>query len=251
MKRSEKLYQITSLKKGVYLVNFDELMNTEYKTTTNILLVETGKRIFVCDTYLGKSYLEKVFGELWNDFQDREYVVFNSHAHWDHYWGNSFFLKHQIIAHNLCYQAMQRSFLVDYQRNQNLAQENIELCLPNLLFSKKIVFPVEQVEVFYTPGHSEDGISIFFLKHGILFAGDNLEYLIPTYCDFSKGTIKYQETLKHYLKLEAEIYVPGHEKVLSQLEVKQNLKYLDDVQNGIIDKYLDDKYFKKHKTNIL
>lgn len=250
-RKGDSLYKINLLKKGVYLVNFDELLTTEYQTTTNILLVENKNKIFVCDTYLGASYLEQVLREIWSDFQSREYVVFNSHAHWDHYWGNSFFAKHQIVADYLCYQEMQQSFWADYRKNQYLAAELVELCLPNLLFTGKINFPEAEVEVFHTPGHSEDGISVFFQKQGILFAGDNLEYLIPTYCDFSQGTTQYQATLKQYLDLKAEIYVPGHEGVLSSVEVERNLQYLVDVENGNIKKYFDNKYIHKHKTNYI
>ena len=57
---------------------------------TTVHLIFGDQRVYVCDTFLGPDSMEEIARIIKeNGHQDKPIVVFNSHADWDHVWGNS------------------------------------------------------------------------------------------------------------------------------------------------------------------
>jgi glyoxylase-like metal-dependent hydrolase (beta-lactamase superfamily II) len=82
-----------------------------------------------------------------------------------------------------------------------------------LIFEENISFPNDGIEIFHTPGHSIDSISIYDKKDQILYAGDNIgdtdDNIVP-YIDTDFETFK--KLIDIYGKYDFEICISGHNK---------------------------------------
>ncbi len=74
-------------KRGL-LFTFYELKNANYDCVTNVYVINGKDHFFICDTYLGPFYMKIIKDYLETNFGKKEYIIFNSHSHWDHIWGN-------------------------------------------------------------------------------------------------------------------------------------------------------------------
>ena len=143
--------------------------------TTNIFLIEKKSKIFLIDTFCSSESMIPIKKILADKYDSKEVIVINTHFHWDHVWGNSSFKKNIIISHKLCREILNEHWEEQFKKNQNYTLGSVEKSLPNLTFKGSINFPDEGIEIFYSPGHTLDSISIFDHDEKILYVGDNLE----------------------------------------------------------------------------
>ncbi|MGB9701315.1 MAG: MBL fold metallo-hydrolase [Candidatus Kapaibacteriota bacterium] len=78
----------------------------------------------------------------------------------------------------------------------------------------------EEAQIYHTPGHSYDSISVFIPKVGALFSGDNLIAVNTTGGTYTKD---YYNTILKYINLQPKIIYPGHGDPYSE-NVEQILK---------------------------
>ncbi|GCE16377.1 MBL fold metallo-hydrolase [Dictyobacter kobayashii] len=95
---------------------FDELQVDAY-------IIRTERLLAVCDTLLCPEDAAFMLHDIQAQYAGQPVLVINSHADWDHTWGNSFFVENKaalIIAQSLCAQRMsnptQQAFLQQYQQ---------------------------------------------------------------------------------------------------------------------------------------
>jgi len=144
---------IEKVGKRGFLFTFFELKTPEYDCVTSIYAINGDGYFFICDTYLGPSYVKSVKEYLESRFGNKEYVAFNSHSHWDHIWGNSEFEGSRIIAHRLCREFMLETAAYDLEEHKGqFARDEIELVLPNTTFAERLTFHDEGIEFFHSPG---------------------------------------------------------------------------------------------------
>ena len=115
----------------------------------------------------------KIYNYLNENNLELEYII-NTHAHFDHIAANEF-LKNKTDAKILAHPKAD-SKLTNSQNNLTLSFLNEEITSPGLDIAlknrEKIDFEGITLEIIYTPGHSEDGISIYIAEENILFSGD-------------------------------------------------------------------------------
>ncbi|WP_275451800.1 MBL fold metallo-hydrolase [Clostridium novyi] len=80
---------------------------------------------------------------------------------------------------------------------------------------------------FYSPGHTECSASCFDEQDNVLFVGDNVERPNPYLTCNNKEN--YEETLKGYLKMNAEVIIPGHGFIEDNELIIKNLDYIKSV----------------------
>lgn len=236
-------------KRGI-LFTFFELKNPKYDCVTNVYVIKGNKYFFVCDTYLGPYFMKKIKQYLESNFGKKKYIVFNSHSHWDHIWGNSEFDDCMIIAHRKCKDLIERNAEDELVEKAELfAKENIDIVLPNITFEEKIKFEEEGLEFFYSPGHTEDSASCYDYINNTLFVGDNIDNPIPSYICWTELE-EYKGTLEQYIKIDPEIVVQSHGDITNKDVIRKNLDYLSRLMtNGKIE-FNDKKVLKKHLDNI-
>ena len=163
--------------------------------------------------------------------------IINTVYHADHTFGNFFFPGATIISHKLCRQMI--------MENNHKTLENVQNQEPEFKRINKIVVPditIDQgtlslvigkrnVEVFSTPGASQDGISALIKEDRVLFAGDAFLPL-P---NIVEGDIEMlSETIHKISKMGLENIVQGHGDVILRGEIenasKNNIDYLAKIQ---------------------
>ncbi|MFW9849907.1 MAG: MBL fold metallo-hydrolase [Candidatus Thorarchaeota archaeon] len=204
-----------------------------FPTTTFLIFGEN--RVYVCDTFLGPKSMEKISNTIWErGADDKPIVVFNSHADWDHIWGNCYFKDSMILAHEKCKIRIQEEGPSDLEKNRMHIQGNVILTPPTVTFGTNYVFDDDEVEFFYSPGHTIDSSSCYDHTEKILFVGDNVESDIPYVNSLDIDT--YISTMQGYLNRVWEYMVCGHDPVqIDEKLLKKNIEYLQQLKEWKVD----------------
>jgi glyoxylase-like metal-dependent hydrolase (beta-lactamase superfamily II) len=161
----------------------------------------------------------------------------NSHADWDHIWGNSYFSGEwnpPIIAHTHCLQRMlsdeAREKLADYQSRYTTFQ-NVELAPPTLTFDQTLTIYGGDLtlELFPAPGHQPDQIAVWLPELRLLLAFDAVEHPLPTLAD-PAGVPAMFTTLERFLGLQPARVLCSHGGTTEVTQVEKNLRYLREIE---------------------
>ncbi len=202
----------------------------------NIYVVIGDEHVFVCDTGFGSESVNQILEYLGkHGISEKPFVVFNSHADYDHVWGNHVFEGSDIIAHELSPEIFEREGEEMLKMNNEHKRGEVILTPPNKLFKDRIVFEDEGLEFYHSPGHTLESSSCYDHREKILFVGDNIESPFP-YINFL-NLDEYTTTLREYLSRETTIVISGHDEVMnSNALIKENLQYLETVSSGKVDR---------------
>ncbi|WP_105614231.1 MBL fold metallo-hydrolase [Vallitalea okinawensis] len=215
-----------------YQFRFDDLKDTEYDCYTNVFAIVGKDNFIVCDTYLGASYMDRIANYLTPQFGHKKWIAFNSHGHWDHIWGNEWFKDHLIIAHEKTMDYIKDCAVYELEEHRGMFQNNpTQICLPHLTFENKIAIGEEGIEIFYSPGHTEDSASLYDSVDQTLFAGDNIDNPLPTYICWNNMNT-YIRTLEAYRQRDIKHVVTGHTEPMDREIIAINLDYLKKVQSN-------------------
>ena len=171
-------YEVERLDNGVTVVG--EPMHTE---AVKSYLVEGDRDVAVIDTGLGVGDFRAAVTSL----SDREPIVLQTHGHWDHIGGSHAFDR--VLVHQNEAYALRRGFpnamyapLFSPKRVKGRAlpegfdpaTAEIPSCEPTGELSHGDVIDLggRELEVFFTPGHSQGGVSLLDRGTGALFCGD-------------------------------------------------------------------------------
>jgi len=234
----------SSITDRLFLVSWTDLSPYE----TNVLVYHGSKINLIIDTFLGPAKMQKMLRILPKPSLKAPYIIVNTHYHFDHVWGNIAFLSSVRVSTSLCYQMMKRHFETDKAANLAYWESGNQICLPNCLITSSLIFPEAGIEIFPSPGHSEDSCSVFFRQEGVLAVGDNLERPIP-YLE-NQDWQKYLDTLDHYASIQADKIVAGHGTV-SQTDIEISKQYIRSWQNHQTEKYEGEPYKNIHHQNKL
>ncbi|MHA1620027.1 MAG: MBL fold metallo-hydrolase [Promethearchaeota archaeon] len=197
--------------------------------TTISYLIEGTKYVFLIDTFLGSKSMGHIREYLIeNNLIEKKLIIFITHGHWDHYWGNNFFPQALIISQSLC----RAKILADGQQNlekyQDFAEGEIQIVPPQIIFKSKLSFPEEKLEFFHTPGHTQCCASCYDEIDDVLIVGDNIEDPIPFL--MADDLKQYISSLENYIEQNPKVIIPGHGKEHGNLDlVSNNLKYVRNV----------------------
>ncbi|MGB9871168.1 MAG: MBL fold metallo-hydrolase [Anaerolineae bacterium] len=164
------------------------------------------------------------------------YIIY-THYHADHIYGASLFPDVPIIAHMRCREHLLTSGEEGLEAARAEAPdllEKVAIRLPDItLDGGELILSLggKTLRIFETPGHSDDGISIYVEEDLVLFAGDAM-MPIPTIVDGDPETLK--QSLRKIQAVEPESIVQGHGEVILRGEVKDalrtNIAYLETIQ---------------------
>lgn len=190
----------------------------------NLQLIEGDRYDYVVDTGLGSgsaaAVLERIKG-------DKAVVVINTHYHWDHVWGNFAFPDSVIISHSLCREAIAQKWDGMIEKNGRYIDGETRMLLPNVTVDCGICFEDDGIRIAYTPGHTEDSISVLDERDGVLNAGDNIgdtpEEIVPS---LACSKEEYIKTLELYKGMDFEYCVSGHNEVMGRSVIDRIQKAL-------------------------
>ena len=203
-------------------------------------IIKSERFVLVYDTLLGPqsgSWLRQqalMFGS------DNPILVVNSHADWDHYFGNMAF-SDTILGTKLCADRIQGGVgameLAKKRTEHPDSYKTVSLVAPSVqapggfrLDGGDLTF-----ELLHTPGHRPDHLALWIPEIKTLFPGDCVEEPIPLVDEDSKV---YDETvqelvdsLEQFLKCKPQWVLANHAAPENGTErVQENLQYLKGLQ---------------------
>ncbi len=191
----------------------------------NVYLIMGKKYNYIIDTGLGSLSIDPVKEYIKGD--NKKTIVINTHYHWDHVWGNASLRDCIIISHKLCRDMIESKWEDMMVKNNQYCYGEVGMYLPNLVFERELYFPEDKIKLFYTPGHTVDSISVLDEKENVLLVGDNvgdsMEDIIPSiYCERDV----YINTMKKYEKIDFDICISGHNKILKKEVIRKILSMM-------------------------
>jgi len=163
------------------------------------------------------------------------YVIL-THYHADHTYGAYLYPDAKVIAHARCRELMVTRGEAALRRAKEEVPEleEVTLRLPDLTLDEgemDLYLGGKTIRLLWTPGHSEDLISVFLEEDRVLFASDTM-MPVPTIVDGDPDVLK--RSLRRLLELGPENIVQGHGEVILRGEVRAaietSIAYLDTIQ---------------------
>lgn len=170
--------------------------------------------------------------------------VVNTHAHGDHYFGNSVFKREgaTIIAHRDTAGMMQHHFGLEMKRRQayfkqrQFDPQEVRLVLPDITFDSTLTLNVggRTVELLYLgPGQNPGDTFVRFPKERVLFAGGPFSKNSWPNPSFTPSMTGWVELLKKIAAMEVDIYLGGHGDIGARADVLHEAKMLEDFDKGM------------------
>jgi glyoxylase-like metal-dependent hydrolase (beta-lactamase superfamily II) len=212
-------------------------------------IITTSRYLIICDTMTrpeDAAMMLETLPEKVRSGSGRHTLIVNSHADWDHVWGNRFFVSssqhhgssphttYPIIAHTRCIQRLHsvaaQSELRDYQERTDLFH-NVVLIPPTLTFDSHLTIDGGDLtlELFHAPGHCCDHIVGWLPAIHTLLAFDAVETPFPT-VENQRGVADMFATLKHLQGLHPHHVLCSHGETTSPTIIQQNLSYLQEIE---------------------
>ena len=157
---------------------------------------------------------DKLYNYLQKNKLELKYII-NTHGHFDHIAANQF-LKDKTDAEILAHPKTDLKFKdPKFNLSQIFMQQKIKSpALDKILNDGEIIdFENLKLKIIYTPGHSEDGISIYLEEEKILFSGDCIFATGVGRTDLSDSNFKQlinSVEEKLFSLPEDIIFYPGH-----------------------------------------
>ena len=197
----------------------------------------TNRYVIVCDTLLCPEDMIAMMDTLQNEVKERQLLIVNSHADWDHVWGNSYFTGEHAApilaqAHGFNRLRSEEALIeLKHFQQDSLVFHNVVLTPATITFDH--TFTVHggdlTLELFPAPGHHTDHIAVWIPEIRLLLAFDAVEKPIPCLND-AAGVQPMFTTLESFLLLQPQQVFCSHGKTTSVDMVKQNLAYLRDIE---------------------
>jgi glyoxylase-like metal-dependent hydrolase (beta-lactamase superfamily II) len=217
---------------------------------TNVYVIDGRDQIIVCDTSLGSEPMSYVRSFTNSINPSKQIVVFNSHFHYDHIWGNCAFESYSIYSHERCYTKLKEENERALKEYSNHKRGDVKLVLPNQIFSNRVIFEDGNIEFFYSPGHTDDSASCIDYVDKVLFVADNVESPIPFLYDLDIE--QYIATLTNYLTIDWNTMIASHDPIMKDdLLLRDNIEYLEKFNSWSVELFeLDQRTRGRHIMNL-
>ncbi|MEM1578443.1 MAG: MBL fold metallo-hydrolase [Archaeoglobaceae archaeon] len=156
-------------------------------------------------------------------------LLVNTHGHGDHVWTNYMF-KAVSICHENC---RKDTIMANPEIIKNFFPEfdfsGAKTTPQNLTFSREAKIYVDNLEIHLIhPGiaHTSGDIYVYIPEKKTIFCGDLLFSKPCTPFVLMGSVLGNIRALEELLRLDADIYVPGHGEVATKKEVEEALEYL-------------------------
>ena len=193
--------------------------------------------VVILDTLLCPADMAYVMAAIEPEIGNKRLLCVNSHADWDHVWGNSYFTATRsipILAHEDCYQrliAPTAQTELDGYKKISAAFDDVVITPPTLTFSERlrIVDDSLTIELLHAPGHCRDQIVAWLPALGLLLAFDAVEKPLPCIADSAHAPLMFS-TLKRLAALQARSVLCSHGNTTSPTLIQDNLAYLSQIE---------------------
>jgi glyoxylase-like metal-dependent hydrolase (beta-lactamase superfamily II) len=205
-------------------------------------IVVTQRYVVIIDTLVNRVTAEALLAIARPYLDGRQLLVVNTHADWDHAWGNEVFagpaatFPAPIIASRKCAERLRseaaREKLAAKRAQSPGRHDDVVLTPPTLLFDERMLIDGGDLtlELFATPGHTSDHISVFMPEISTLLTGDAAELPFP-FVENAAAMPQMRASLAQMAALQAESVLYCHAPVSAgPALLRQNMAYFDKIE---------------------
>ena len=223
--------EIIELQTGVYARLHDGLTNA------GIIVGDAG--VLVIDSLRVPSFARDLIQDVRHITQKPVQYVINTHAHWDHSWGNEEFPETTIIVHQNCHREM-----LDVEWNKQWREKVISdglawseeaglvnITPPNLTFETRmrLYFGGRELELMYLgKAHTSGDIFVHLPAEKLIFTGDVIQDRRVPYLGDSYPA-EWPDTDDRLVALSVEHFVSGHGPVGNHHGIAESRDFIHDL----------------------
>ncbi len=214
----------------------------QYKRIVTNYAVISSRYIVLIDTLVNQTTAGVMLSAVRDALRNgRQLLVINTHADWDHCWGNAAFAGPDaqrptpIIGHRLCRERMLSAEaqieLGQMQADYPQTFDEVRIEPPTLTFDGQFMIDGDDLsfELIPTPGHTPDHISVFVPQIRTLFAGDAAEAPLPLVSN-ALSLPDLRASLERLLALDPETVFYCHAPDMHSPDLLHaNIAYLDEL----------------------
>jgi glyoxylase-like metal-dependent hydrolase (beta-lactamase superfamily II) len=208
----------------------------------DVFTVVTERYLILVDTLFGPRLAGELYAMVQPYLGQRQLIVVNSHADWDHAWGNQFFagatkqVPAPIIGRRHCAERL-LSAEADTSLQNMLAKQperfaGTLLVPPDICFDQNLMIDGGDLtlELFATPGHQPDHCSIWIPEIRTLLAGDAAEAPFP-FAQSAATLTAMRASIRAMAALDPETVLYCHAPTTAGPALLQaNLHYFDTLE---------------------
>lgn len=200
----------------------------------------TERFVVLVDTMATPELAAAVLAAIRTNLTGRQLIVVNTHADWDHCWGNATFATPTgsrpapIIGHARAADrlrgATERAVLLEKQRAEPRFA-SVRLVPPMITFTGELTIEGGDatLHLIPTPGHTPDHIAVWVPEMRTLLAGDAAEHPFP--CVGQPETLpQLRQSLRQLEALRPTTVIPCHGGTTDAGLLARNLAYFDTLE---------------------
>lgn len=205
-------------------------------------IVLTQRYVVLVDTMINPVTAEKLLAYAQPHVQNgRSLLVINTHADYDHCWGNQVFAAYGVPIIGSRLSAAQfhnpdtANLLAQMQAAEPDIFNQVRLTPPTLQFDERLVIDGGDLslELFLTPGHTIDHASLYLPEINTLLAGDAAELPYPM-ARTPEGVLPMCRSLQQLVTLNAQTVLYCHAPVtIGPRLLAGNLAYFRAVETAV------------------
>jgi glyoxylase-like metal-dependent hydrolase (beta-lactamase superfamily II) len=211
-------------------------------TLVDTFIVVTKRYVVLIDTLINRRTAEALLEIAREHLQGRQLLAVNTHADWDHAWGNHLFdgpgavVPAPIIGTRLCAERLRseeaRRKLATMRAAEPGRFDDVLLVPPSVLFEQRLLIDGGDLtlDLFATPGHRPDHIAVFIPEIRTLLPGDAAELPFP-FVDSAASMPAMRDSLARMDALGAETALYCHAPVDSgPALLRRNMDYFNTIE---------------------
>jgi cyclase len=168
----------------------------------------------------------------------------NTHAHGDHYFGNSVFKREgaTIVAHRdtagmmKAHYGLEMKRRMGYFKQQKYDPGEVKLVLPDVTFDSKLTLTLggRTVELLYMgPGQNPGDTQVYFPKERVMFTGGPFSKNSWANPSFTPSMSNWVEMLRKIAAMDVDKYLGGHGDIGNKQDVLHEAQMLSDFDAGM------------------
>ncbi|KAB2383681.1 MBL fold metallo-hydrolase [Actinomadura montaniterrae] len=194
--------------------------------------IRTDRFVALIDTLSTPELCTAILRELEPDLRGRPLVVVNTHADWDHVWGNAAVGdRAPIIAHAAAGARLNSPQATAVLQEKATAEQRfagVRLVEPTVTFTDTLTLQGGDLtlHLLHTPGHTDDHIAVWIPELLLCIAGDAAEDPIPEVTSAHADDLRRLcLSLRRLRGLKPSIVLPSHGETTDPLLLERNLGY--------------------------
>ena len=203
-------------------------------------VVVTERYVVVVDTMATPELAAGIMEHMRDALEGRRLLVVNTHADWDHCWGNSLFalpdgrFPAPIIGHDRARQRLLSPEEQNYLREKQRAEPRfagVRLVAPTITFAEGLRIDGGDLtlELLPTPGHTPDHVSVWIPELRLVLAGDAAERPIP-YVNEPSDLPLLRASLARLAALKPAAVIPCHGGTTEPGLLDRDIAYFDTLE---------------------